>query len=267
MMADYEPIDQIIVSLARDMKSNETCYTGVAIPSAVIAIQLARMNHAPNLEFLYAGYWISPDFDMDLFTVMTNVEEYVRSISKAKGFSNLQQLYAYWEGPMRMLSFGMIRPAQIDQYGNINNSLIGSPSEIKFRFPGGAAIGDIINTCHHVIGYVPRHDTRTFVEEVDFITARGASPAWRKEVGLDMYKGLTTLVSDLAVLEFDEAGIMKVRSIHETSSVEEVKKNTGFPINIPEDVPTTEPPTEREMDILQNKVDPLNIRNFDSRSR
>ena len=266
-MVDYEPIDQIIVSMSQEMKSNQTCYTGVAIPSAVIAIQLARMMHAPDLEFFYAGYWISPDFDMDLFAVMTNEEEYITSISKAKGFSNLHQLYAYWEGPMRTLSFGMIRPAQIDQYGNLNNSLIGSPEQPKFRFPGGAALGDIINTCHHVIAYVPRHDPRTFVEKVDFITGRGASPEWRKKVGLDMYLGLTTLVSDLAVLEFDEVGMMRVRSIHETSSIEEVQENTGFDLNIPENVPTTIPPTEKEMDILQNKVDPLNIRNFDSRSR
>ena len=266
-MTDYEPIDQIIVSLARDMKDGETCYTGVAIPSAVIAIQLARMTHAPNLEFFYAGYWISPDFDMDLFTVMTNEEEYEKSISKGKGFSSLHQLYAYWEGPMHTLSFGMIRPAQVDQYGNLNNSVIGSPSKPKFRFPGGAALGDIVNTCHHVLGYVPRHDTRTFVENVDFITGRGASPEWRKKVGLDMYKGLTTLVSDLAVLEFDDAGLMRVRSIHENSSIEEVQENTSFPLNIPDDVPTTKPPTEEEMDLLQNKVDPLNIRNFDSRSR
>ncbi|MHA1945683.1 MAG: CoA-transferase subunit beta [Candidatus Hodarchaeales archaeon] len=266
-MTDYEPIDQIIVSLARDMKDYETCYTGVAIPSAVIAIQLARMTHAPNLDFFYAAYWISPDFDMDLFTVMTDEEEYVKSISKAKGFSTLHQLYQYWEGPMRTLSFGMIRPAQIDQYGNLNNSFIGSPSQPKFRFPGGAALGDIINTCQHVLAYIPRHDTRTLVEKVDFITGRGASPEWRKKVGLDMYKGVTTLVSDLAVLEFDEVGMMRVRSIHETSSIEEVRENTGFHINIPEDVPTTIPPTEKEMDILQNEVDPLNIRNFDSRSR
>ena len=37
-MVGYEPIDQIIVSMAREMKDYETCYTGVAIPSAVIAI-------------------------------------------------------------------------------------------------------------------------------------------------------------------------------------------------------------------------------------
>jgi len=266
-MVDYEPIDQIIVSLANEMKDNETCYTGVAIPSAVIAIQLARMTHAPNLEFFYAGYWISPDFEMDLFGIMTDAEEYRKAISKAKGFSSLWQLYQYWEGPMRTLSFGMIRPAQIDQYGNINNSLIGSPTKPKFRFPGGAAVGDIINTCDHVLGYIPRHDTRTLVEKVDFITGRGASPDWRKKVGLDMYQGLTTLVSDLAVLEFDKFGKMRVKSIHENSSSKEVQENTSFSLDIPEDVPTTIPPTEKEMDILQTRADPLAIRNFDSRSR
>jgi len=105
------------------------------------------------------------------------------------------------------------------------------------------------------------------VEKVDFITGRGASPEWRKEVGLDMYQGLTTLVSDLAVLEFDKLGKMRVKSIHENSSAKEVQQNTGFSLDIPEDVPTTIPPTEIEMDILQTRADPLAIRNFDSRSR
>ena len=266
-MTDFEPIDQLVVSLAREIKDKETCYTGLAIPSAVAAVQLARMIHAPNLQFIYGGVWISPDLDVNLFSIITDTEELEKSISKAKGFSQLMRLYEYWEGPKHTLSFGIIRPGQIDQFGNINNSLIGDPKQPKLRFPGGAAVGDINNTCKRVMAYIPNHSKRTFVEKVDFITARGASPEWRKQVGLDQYQGLSVIVTDLAILEFDEEGKMKVRSIHEFSSIDEVQENTGFPLDIPEDIQVTPRPSKEELEVLQNQADPLSMRNFESRSR
>ncbi len=268
MSSEYTPIDQIVVSLSREINNNETCYTGIAIPSAVVAVQLARMTHAPNLKFFYGGYWINPDLDVDLFTIMTDTEAFRNSISKAQGFSHLIRLYEYWEGPKHTLSFGFIRPAQIDQFGNINNSVIGDPNHPKFRFPGGAAAGDISNACSRVIAYVPRHDARTFVEKVDFITGKGASPEWRKRVGLDNYTGIASIITDLGILDFNSpSGTMRVRSIHEFSTTEEIRENTGFDLEIPPDVPTTEVPTQVELEVLRTKADPLEIRNFDSRNR
>ena len=264
-----EVIDQITVSLAREIKDNESCYTGIAIPLAVVSIQLARMTHAPNLDFIYGGYWISPDLDVDLFSIMTDVELFEQSIPKARGFSKLISMYNYWGGPTFTLDFGIIRPGQIDQYGNVNNSIIGRDLENpKVRLPGGAAIGDIINACHRVLAYVPRHDTRTFVEQVDFVTARGASPQWRKEIGLVDYQGIATVVTDLAVLDFQSGdGRMRVRSIHEFTDIEEVQANTGFSIDIPASTPTTDPPTEQELKVLTTKADPMEIRKFDYRGR
>jgi hypothetical protein len=49
--------------------------------------------------------------------------------------------------------------------------------------------------------------------------------------------------------------------------MEEVQENTGFDLEIPSDVPVTQTPTQDEMEILQTKADPLEIRNFDSRNR
>ncbi len=265
---EYEIIDQMTISLAREIKDKESCYTGIAIPLAVVAIQLARMIHAPNLDFIYGGYWITPDLDIDLFTIMTDLDAFKTAIPKAKGFSKLIQLYHYWGGPKRTLDFGIIRPAQIDQWGNLNNSVVGPYEQPKFRFPGGAAIADIINTCHRVLAYIPRHDKRSFVENVDFITGKGASPTWRKEIGFDAFKGITVIVTDLAILDFQtKDGRMRVRSVHETSSIEEVKENTGFFLEISDPLPVTEPPTAYEMEVLQEKADPLEIRRFDHRPR
>ena len=112
-MSNYEVIDQITVSMAREIKNFETCYTGIAIPLAVTAVQLARMLHAPDLNFYYGGYWISPDLDIDLFSIMTDLEAFEEAVTKAKGFNQLIRSSQYWEGP-KTLDFGLIRPAQID---------------------------------------------------------------------------------------------------------------------------------------------------------
>lgn len=265
---DYEIIDQITVSLAREIKNGESCYTGIAVPLAVVAVQLARMTKAPDLDFLYGGYWIRPDLEIDLFSIMTDLELFKQSILKARGFSKLISMYDYWGGPKHTLDFGIIRPAQIDQWGNINNSIIGDFNNPKVRLPGGAAIGDIINACYRVIAYIPRHDSRTFVEKVDFITGRGASPSWRNEMDLGAFQGISTIVTDLAVLDFQtDNGRMRVRSVHEKSSIEEVQTNTGFALDIPDTTPITKPPTKKELNILRIKADPLGVRMFDYRGR
>lgn len=268
-VTDYEVIDQITVSLAREIKDGESCYTGIAIPLAVVAVQLARMTHAPNLDFLYGGYWIRPDLDVDLFSIMTDVDLFKQSISKARGFSTLMSMYNYWGGPKLTLDFGILRPGQIDQFGNVNNSIIGEDyNNPKIRLPGGAAVGDICNGCHHVLAYIPRHDKRTFVEKVDFITARGVSPQWRKDMGLDAHQGIIVIVTDLAVMDFQtKDGRMRIRSIHETSNIEEVVENTDFSLTIPDPIPLTPPPTEKELEVLQTKADPMEIRKFDYRPR
>lgn len=267
-MTDYEVIDQIAVSLAREVKNGESCYTGIAIPLAVVAIQLARMTHAPDLDFYYGGYWIQPDLDVDLFTILTDLDAFKEAFPKAKGFNRLIQLYRYWEGPKHTLDFGIIRPAQIDQWGNINNSVVGNYDQPKVRFPGGAAIGDIINTCHHVLAYIPRQDKRTFVENVDFITGKGVSPEWRRENGLENYKGITVIVTDLAIFDFQTRDSrLRVSSVHESSSIEEVQENANFSLEIPDPLPITPPPTELEMKVLREKADPLEVRKFDYRPR
>ncbi len=268
MLENYEIIDQICVSLAREIKDNESCYTGIAIPLAIAAIQLARISHAPNLNFYYGGHWVNPDLDVDLFTIMTDEEAFKKALQKAKGFSKLIQLYQYWEGPKFTFDFAIIRPAQIDRNGNINNSIIGDFNNPKVRLPGGAAIADIVNTCYRILAYIPRHDTKTFVEEVDFITCRGASRSWRKNVGLEKYQGITSVITDLGIFDFNTTeNVMRVRSIHEFSTLEEVISNTGFELKVPDPLPITKPPTEKEMNILQNKADPLDVRKFDFRAR
>ena len=48
---------------------------------------------------------------------------------------------------------------------------------------------------------------------------------------------------------------MRVRSLHEGVTADAVKEATGFTLSIPDDVPTTDPPTEDELRLLRERVD------------
>ena len=63
------------------------------------------------------------------------------------------------------------------------------------------------------------------------------------------------VLSPLGVFDFDDAGDMRVRSLHEGVTVEQVREATGFELVIPDDVPVTEMPTDDELRFLRERED------------
>ena len=64
-------------------------------------------------------------------------------------------------------------------------------------------------------------------------------------------------VTNLAVLGYDEkTKRMKLESVHPGVSVDQVKANTGFELIMPEKVRETESPTEEQIELIRNKIDP-----------
>ncbi|MNJ41746.1 3-oxoadipate CoA-transferase subunit B [compost metagenome] len=100
----------------------------------------------------------------------------------------------------------------------------------------------LIPTAKRAIIWRTKHDKRTFVEKVDFVTTRG---------------NLWKIVTNLCVFEFKN-GSLHLDSIHPTSSLEEVAANTDFPLRYDE-IRYTPLPTEREMSLLK-QIDPFDYR-------
>ena len=71
------------------------------------------------------------------------------------------------------LDFGFIGGAQIDQYGNINTSVIGRlRAAARSACPARGGANDIISLCREVL-ILTAHEKRRFVERVDFVTSPG----------------------------------------------------------------------------------------------
>jgi hypothetical protein len=164
----------------------------------------------------------------------------------------------------KLTTIEFFRPAQIDQYGNTNNICIGDWNKPKIRLPGAAGILDF--SMFYARGsflYTPRHDIRTFVpsEKLDFVSGVGFPNG---EDSICGGSGPQCVITNLAYLDFDDkAKRMKIGSIHPGLNLETVKKSTGFDLLIPKKLKETIPPTIKEIQLLREKVDPLNIRKLE----
>ncbi len=104
-----------------------------------------------------------------------------------------------------------------------------------------------------------KHDKRHFVEKVDFLTTPGYldGPGARERAGLPEGTGPYRVVSDLALLGFDDQSKrMKLLAVNPGVTEDQVVQNTGFELLMPDEVGRNEPPTEAELTALREEIDP-----------
>ncbi|WP_183098162.1 CoA-transferase subunit beta [Nocardioides pelophilus] len=154
----------------------------------------------------------------------------------------------------------MMGATQVDRHGNQNISAIGDFAQPKRQLLGSrGAPGNTVN--NRTSYWVPKHSTRVFVEEVDIVSGVGPARAKAAGPGASKYNDIHRVVSNLGVFDVKGAGdTVRLLSVHPGVRVEEVVENTGFALEIPADVPVTREPTESELMIIRNVLDPKSLR-------
>jgi acyl CoA:acetate/3-ketoacid CoA transferase beta subunit len=152
-----------------------------------------------------------------------------------------------WNGKRHV----MMGASQIDRFGNQNISCIGDFAKPKNQLLG--VRGAPGNTVSHPTSYwVPKHSTRVFVEKVDMVSGVG------KDRGVEV--PLRVVVSDLAVMDFGgPEGALRLVSVHPGVTVEQVQAATGFELHV-EDVVESRVPTDEELRLIREVLDPKNLR-------
>ncbi|MFJ8112399.1 CoA-transferase subunit beta [Streptomyces sp. NPDC096132] len=150
----------------------------------------------------------------------------------------------------------MMGASQIDRYGNQNISLIGDWRRPKRQLIG--VRGAPGNTANHRTDYwVARHTPKVFVEKVDVVCGVGNDRA-RGARGLGFHH-LGVVITDLAVLDYDDEGHLRVRSLHPGVTADEVRMNTGFEIDT-SGATETRLPDANELRLIREVVDPRALR-------
>ncbi|MFD6228615.1 CoA-transferase subunit beta [Streptomyces sp. NPDC060232] len=157
----------------------------------------------------------------------------------------------------------MMGASQIDRFGNQNISCIGDWERPARQLLG--VRGAPVNTLNHPVSYwIPRHSARVFVERVDMVSGVGYDRA--AEAGATRFHRLPRVVSDLGVFDFAGPGnSMRLASLHPGTTVEEVRAATGFELALPEEVPYTREPTEGELRLIREVIDPKGLRDREVR--
>ena len=146
-----------------------------------------------------------------------------------------------------MIDYTFLGGAQIDAYGNLNSTMIGTDyAQPKVRLPGSGGANDLASLCWRIL-VVTNHDRRRFVEKLDFLTTPGylTGPGAREAAGLPPGTGPYRVITDLAVMGYHEQTTrMQVLSLHPGVTLEQVPAATGFELEIASDLGTTAPPTD-----------------------
>ncbi len=247
-VSTYTASELLAIMAARVLKDGQVVFAGVGIP--LLAATLAQRNHAPKLTILFEGGVIGPFIMPGALPPSTNEQRCTRRANMVLPITDVLLLLQ-----RGYVDVGFMGGAQIDRYGNLNSSFIGSPESPAIRLPGTGGGNDISSLTQMIVAM--KHEKRRFVDKVDFIT----SPGWidgrasRSERGL-VAGGMWRVVTDLAVMGFDEeTRAMEVLALHPGVNAEDVQANTGFALAIDANVGRTEPPRQSELDMLR-ELDP-----------
>ena len=244
----YSASEMLSVMSGRLLTDGQTVFAGVGIP--LLAATLAQRIHGPGITILFEGGTLGPFVVPGELPASTNEQRCTRRANMLLSITDVLLLLQ-----RGYVDVGFMGGAQIDRYGNLNSSFIGSPENPSVRLPGTGGGNDISSLTQMIVAI--KHEKRRFVEKVDFITSPGFlnGNSTRHDTGL-ISGGMYRVVTDLAIMGFDEmTKSMKVEALHPKVTAEEVRDNTGFDILIDENVGVTKAPSDEELSVLRH-LDP-----------
>jgi glutaconate CoA-transferase subunit B len=244
----YTTSELLAVMCGRAMPEGAIIFAGVGVP--LLGATLAQRLHAPSLTILFEGGIIGPFIQPGRLPPSTNE---MRTAEKANMLLSPTDVLALLQ--RGYVDIGFIGGAQIDQYGNVNSSHIGDHRKPTTRLPGSGGGNDISSLAETIV--VMPHERKRFVERVDFNTSPGYvdGATSRAQSGL-IAGGVLKVITNLCIFDHHaETRRMSVRALHPGVTMEAVLDNMGFRPEIPDDLETSEPPTEQELSILRS-LDP-----------
>jgi glutaconate CoA-transferase subunit B len=246
----HNPMELMICCAARLLEDGSTVAVGTGVPCA--AAMLAQRTSAPGLVIVFEAGGVAPR----LPTMPISVGD-SRTFHRGLMATSMADIMETCQ--RGMIDYTFLGGAQIDACGNLNSTQIGTDhAHPRVRLPGSGGANDLASLCRRIL-VVTNHDRRRFVEKLDFLTTPGylTGPGAREAAGLPPGTGPYRVITDLAVLGFHErTRRMEVVSLHPGVGLGQVTAATGFELGVREPLGITLPPTEQELEILRDEVDP-----------
>lgn len=237
--------EMMSVAAARTLHNGAACFVGIGLPST--AANLARRTHAPDLVLVYESGTLGTKPDQLPLSIGDGI-----LADTADSVVSVPEIFNYWLQPGR-IDFGFLGGAQVDKFGNINSTVIGGDyASPKVRLPGAGGAPEIAANCREVL-IVMRQSTRSFVEQVDFVSSVGfgRGKGDREKLGLQG-RGPVKVITDLGVMQPDaDTCELTLTTLSPGVEVGQVKEATGWDLKVVDEPGVQDPPTETELSVLR----------------
>ncbi len=214
------------IAMARLLRDGKMVYHSLDGILPMIAIQLARRLHAPELIYVNPAGSINPQPEQ--LPHSTSDPTLLAGSAALLTPSDISDMAARGR-----LDTALIGATRIDGSGRIDPGLP----------PGGANSTSLLNTVRRSILWLPQHDPTTTLEHLD----TGTLPI-----------NLVAIVTPICVLQPD-AERLQIASIHPDVTPDQVRAQTGFALELPDQIPQTTPPSIDELNALA-AIDPAGLR-------
>jgi glutaconate CoA-transferase, subunit B len=250
--AAFTKSEMMIVAAARELAGQKVCFVGVGLPN--IAVNLAKRTVAPDMELVYeAGVFGARPARLPLSIGDPTI------VTGATAVTSMFELFTFYlQGGL--IDVGFLGAAQIDRFGNINTTVIGDYDQPTTRLPGSGGACEIAINARQVF-VIMRQSLRSFVESIDFRTSPGNlggaenAATIRREQGW-LGRGPSVVVTDLGIYHFDDDGEMRLDSVHPGATLDEARATIGWDLRIAATLETTPPPTDDELRLIREELDP-----------
>ncbi|MBT4263114.1 MAG: 3-oxoacid CoA-transferase [Deltaproteobacteria bacterium] len=248
-MTDYNDMEMMISVASRELEDGASVGVGTGAPCA--AAMLAQKMASPNLSIFFEAGGVSPQLPEMPISVGDSRTFYKAAM--AGSMSDTMEACA-----RGFVDYTFLGGAQIDPFGNLNSTVIGEHDNPKVRFPGSGGANDFASLCWRTMVMTPQNKKR-FVETLDFLTTPGYLKGGnsREESGLPAGTGPYKIITNMAVMDFaPDSKRMRVISLNPDYRFEDVQDNCGFELLQVDEIQQTKPPTDVELKILREEVDP-----------
>ena len=253
MTAPFILDELMVIEASRHISDGDVVLVGTGMP--MVAALMALKSHAPNMCYVVETGPIAPE----VIPTPISVSDPRVMYRAARVGSLLESLGGVLQ--RGLVDVGFIGGAQVDQFANVNSTLIGDRARPKVRFPGSGGANDVASHAKKVL-IITRHERRRFPNHCDYVTSPGYvdGPHGRKRVGLPVPYPDVVVVTDMTVMSIDKTeGRLRVDKLMPGISLDGLVENTGFEPIQPPSIETTEAPSPAELRVLREEVDPGNL--------
>jgi glutaconate CoA-transferase, subunit B len=245
----YSKSEIMIAASARGLAGAKNCFVGVGLPN--IVCNLAQRTVARDLQLVYE----SGVFGARPERLPLSIGDPTLATG-ATAITSMFELFAFYL-QAGLIDVAFLGGAQIDRFGNLNTTVIGSYEAPKVRLPGSGGACEIAIHARRIL-VIMRQARRSFVEELDFRTSPGHSGDPVHDAARGWHgSGPTSVVTDLGTYGFDGApGEMTLLTLHPNVSLEDVRANTGWDPKVSPDLGETPAPSVEELRLIREELDP-----------